>query len=99
MTINQGYIDKKFRGDRDIALKMHKYGCSIEKCYNMTDFLLLTKHDFEREKCLRRRMVGKHFKNHDNPQLTRCYLRAITIGQTFNDDIFCWKRHKFYSLG
>ena len=79
---------------------MHKYGCSIEKCNNMTDFLLLTKHDFEREKCLKKRMFGKHFENHDSPQLTRCYLRAITIGQTFNDNfVFVGKDTNFIPSG
>ena len=31
-------------------------------------------------------MFSKKFKNHNNPELTGCYLRAITLGQTFNDN-------------
>ena len=77
---------------------MNKYGCSIEKCNNMIDFLLLSKHDFEREKRLKR-MFGKFFENHDSPQLTRCYLCTITLGQTFNDDfVFVGKDANYIPL-
>ena len=31
-------------------------------------------------------MFGKKFENHDCPELTRSFLNAITLGQTFNDN-------------
>ena len=63
---------------------MNTYGCSIEKCNNIIDFLLLSKHDFENS--LKLKMFSKKFENHNSPELTGCYLRAITLGQTFNDN-------------
>ena len=31
-------------------------------------------------------MFGRVFKNHDCPELTKIFLNAITLSQTFNDD-------------
>ena len=86
LTINQNHIKSYYKQEKELVEKMNTYGCSIEKCDNIIDLLLLSKHDFEREKSLKMKMFGKKFENHDSPELTRCYLQAITLGQTFNDD-------------
>ena len=46
---------------------------------------MLTKHDFIRESDIKKKMFGKCFENHDCPELTRHFLNAITLGQTFMD--------------
>ena len=33
---------------------------------------------------LKRNMFGKDFENQDCPELTRCFLNAITLSQTFS---------------
>ena len=86
LTINQNHVKSYHKQGKELVEKMNTYGCSIEKCNNIIDFLLLSKHDFEREKSLKMKIFGKKFENHDSPELTRCYLRAITLGQTFNND-------------
>ena len=39
----------------------------------MIEFLLLTKHDFDRESTLKRNMFGKSFENHDCTELTKFF--------------------------
>ena len=100
LTINQNHVKSYYKQEKELVEKMNTYGCSIEKCNNIIDILLLSKHDFEREKSSKLKMFGKKFENHDSPELTRCYLRAITLGQTFNNDfVFCWKRHQPHPIG
>ena len=65
---------------------LDKCAFDVEWCYNMNNFLSLTKMDFEQEKTIKRHFFGKEFENMDCPDLTRTYLRAITLGQTFNDE-------------
>ena len=48
--------------------------------------LLLTKMDFMKESSIKSRLFGRQFENMDCPDLTKCYLRAITLSQMFNDD-------------
>ena len=67
MTINQNHIKSFYKQDKHMILKMNKYGCSVEKCNNMIDFLLLSKHDFEREKRLKRRMLVNFSKTTTAP--------------------------------
>ena len=52
----------------------------------MNEFLLLTKMDFTKKSSIKSRLLGRQFENMDCPNLTNCYLRAITLSQTFNDD-------------
>ena len=72
--------------DRDIIEKMNTYGCFVEWCNSMIEFLILTKHDFERDRLLKMNMFGEVFENHDCQELTLFFLNAVTLGQTFNDD-------------
>ena len=45
-------------------------------------------------------MFGKKFENHDCPELTRCFLNAITLGQTFDDNfIFVKSDHRDIPMG
>ena len=46
----------------------------------------MIKHNFDRESTLKRNMFGKSFENHDCPELTKFFLNAINLSQTFNDD-------------
>ena len=66
--------------------RLDKCAFNVEQCCNMNEFLLLAKMDFEREKMIKRCLFGKEFENMDCPDLMRTYLRAITLGQTFNDE-------------
>ena len=66
--------------------RLENYVFSIEKCDNMPDLLLLTKMDFEKECDIKEYLFGKSFENLDCPKLTSCFLRSITLSQTFNDD-------------
>ena len=62
------------------------YSFSVKKCGNIAYFLILTKRDFSKEYSIKERIFGKSFENIDCLSLTQCYTRAITLGQTFNDD-------------
>ena len=86
MIINQNCVRYYNSQEKDLTIKMNTYGCFVEKCNTMIDFLLLRKHDFLQERSLKESMFGKKFENHDCPELTRCFLNAITLGQTFNDN-------------
>ena len=66
--------------------RLENYAFSIEKCDNMRDLLLLMKMDFEKECDIKEYLFGKSFENLDCPKLTSCFLRSITLSQTFNDD-------------
>ena len=41
--------------------------------------------DFSQERYIKQRLFGKSFENMECPSLTKCYMRCITIGQTFSD--------------
>ena len=73
MMINHNCIPFYYNLSKELVKKMNTYACFVEKCDSMIDFLLLTKHDFRREKMLKRNMFGKDFENHDCPELTRCF--------------------------
>ena len=61
MIINQNCIRYYNSQDKDLTIKLNTYGCFIEKCNSMVDLLLLTKHDFLRERSLKESMFGKKF--------------------------------------
>ena len=86
MLMNNRNIRLYNAQDRDIIEKVNTYGCFVEWCNSMIEFLILTKHDFERERLLKINMFGKVFENHDCQELTSFFLNAVTLGQTFNDD-------------
>ena len=58
---------------------------NIEKCRDILDFITLIKMDFPQEAYIKRRLFGRQFENMTCPSLTKCYMRCITIGQTFSD--------------
>ena len=58
---------------------------NAEKCRNILDFIMLIKMDFPQEVYIKRRLFGRWFENMACPSLTKCYMRCITIGQTFSD--------------
>ena len=81
---------------------LDEYTFSIEKCVNVREFLILTKMDFTGEDAIKQRLFGKLFENVDCLELTKYYLRLITLTQTFNDnftfvgngiDILCSTMH------
>ena len=41
--------------------------------------------DFPQESYIKKRLFGQCFENMDCPSLTKCYMRCITLGQTFSD--------------
>ena len=65
--------------------KLVEYAFNIENCSSLRDFVLLTKMDFSQEHYIKRHLFGKSFENMECPSLTKCYMRCITIGQTFSD--------------
>ena len=100
MMINHNCIPFYYNLSKELLKKMNTYACFVDKCDSMIDFLSLTKHDFRREKMLKRNMFGKDFENHDSPELTRCFLNVITLSQTFNDGfIFTKGDQGFIPLG
>ena len=69
---------------------------NIEKCRNKLDFTTLIKMDFPQEAYIKRRLFGRRFENMACPSLTKCYMRCITIGQTFNDTFSFIELEKSY---
>ena len=60
----------------------------LPKCFQracILDFIMLIKMDFTQEAYIKRRLFGRQFENMACPSLTKCYMRCITIGQTFSD--------------
>ena len=45
----------------------------MERCNQMIEFLLLTKHDFDRESTLKQNMFGKSLENHNCPEFTKFF--------------------------
>ena len=68
------------------ALGLDDFAFNVEHCKNLTEFLVLTKMDFEQECYIKKRMYGKEFENMDCPSLVRNYLHAVTLLHMFNDD-------------
>ena len=69
MLMNHTNIKLYNSQEKDLIRKANSYGCSVERCNDLVEFLLLTKHDFQRESILKRNMFGKTFENHDCPEL------------------------------
>ena len=86
MLMNYRHINLYNSQDKDLIKKVNLYGCFMERCNHMIEFLLLTKHDFDRESTLKQNMFRKLFENHNCPEFTKFFLNAIALGQTFNDD-------------
>ena len=94
--INSVRMDNDFFID---IVHLEEYAFNIELCNNMNEFLLLTKMDFMKESSIKARLFGRQFENMDWPNLTKCYLRAITLSQTFNYDfVFVGKPRIFHVL-
>ena len=92
MMISHNCIPFYYNLTKELVKKMNTYACFVEKCNSMIDF--------RREKMLKPNMFGKDFENHDCPEFTRCFLNAITLSQTFNDDfIFTKGDQGFIPLG
>ena len=53
MMINHNCIPFYNNRYKELVKKMNTYACFVEKCNSMIDFLLLTKHDFHRERLLK----------------------------------------------
>ena len=97
LMINGVRMDNDFFND---IVRLEEYAFNVERCNDMTEFLLLTKMDFTTESSIKSRLFGRQFENMDCPDLTKCYLRAITLSQTFNDDfVFVGKPRIFLVLG
>ena len=58
---------------------------NVENCCSLRDFVILIKMDFPQENYIKRRLFEQCFENMDCPSLTKCYMRCITLGQTFSD--------------
>ena len=69
---------------------------NTEKCRNILDFIMLIKMDFPQEAYIKRRLFGRQFENMACPSLTKCYIRCITIGQTFSDTFSFIELEKSY---
>ena len=52
--------------------------------------------DFPQEVYIKRRLFGRWFENMACPSLTKCYMRCITIGQTFSDTFSFVELEKSY---
>ena len=57
---------------------------------------MLIKMDFPQEVYIKRRLFGRQFENMACPSLTKCYMRCITIGQTFSDTFSFVELEKSY---
>ena len=69
---------------------------NTEKCRNILDFITLIKMDFPQEVYVKRRLFGRRFENMACPSLTKCYMRCITIGQTFSNTFSFIELEKSY---
>ena len=69
---------------------------NTEKCRNILDFVTLIKMDFPQEAYIKRRLFGRQFENMACPSLTKCYMRCITIGQTFSNTFSFVELEKCY---
>ena len=58
----------------------------MEKCKSISEFLALTKLDFNQECYLKKRFFGKEFENFDCPTSTKNYLWCVTMSHTFHDN-------------
>ena len=54
--------------------------------------------DFPQEVYIKRRLFGRQFENMACPSLTKCYMRCITIGQTFSNMFSFIELEKSYIL-
>ena len=69
---------------------------NTEKHRNILDFITLIKMDFPQEVYIKRRLFGRRFENMACPSLTKCYMRCITIGQTFSNTFSFVELEKSY---
>ena len=76
--------------------ELHTKSFNTEKCRNILDFITLIKMDFPQEAYIKRRLLGRRFENMACPSLTKCYMRCITIGQTFRDTFSFIELEKCY---
>ena len=70
-------------------LHLEDYSFNVEKCKSISEFLVLTKLDFNQEHYLKKRFFGKEFENFDCSTLTKNYLLCMTMSHTFHDN-FCF---------
>ena len=83
VQINGVHFDYKYF--RSI-LHLDDFAFNVERCKNISEFLVLTKKDFEQEQYIKTRLYGKEFENMDCPNLVKNYLRGVMLSHTFNDD-------------
>ena len=76
--------------------ELHTKSFNKKKCRNILDFITLIKMDFPQEAYIKRRLFGRRFENMACPSLTKCYIRCITIGQTFSDTFSFIELEKCY---
>ena len=76
--------------------ELHTKSFNTEKCRNILDFITLIKMDFPQEAYIKRRLFGRRFENMACPSLTKCYMRCITISQTFSDTFSFIELEKCY---
>ena len=76
--------------------ELHTKSFNTEKCRNILDFITLIKMDFPQEVYIKRRLFGRQFENMACPSLTKCYMRCITISQTFSDTFSFIELEKCY---
>ena len=73
MLMNYRHINLYNSQDKDLIKKVNLYGCFMERCNHMIEFLLLTEHDFDRESTLKQNMFRKLFENHNCPEFMKFF--------------------------
>ena len=69
--------------------------CTIERCKNMMDFLLITRNEFTGIDAQQKESIfGKSFDNIDCPSVVNVCFRCCTLGQTFNDNFLLTRQRK-----
>ena len=77
--------------------KLLEDACTIERCKNMMDFLLITRNEFTGIDAQQKESIfGKSFDNIDCPSVVNVCFRCCTLGQTFNDNFSLTRRRKTY---
>ena len=78
--------------------KLLEDACTIERCKNMVDFLLITRNEFTGIDARQKESIfGKSFDNIDCPSVVNVCFRCCTLGQTFNDNFSLTRQRKTLS--
>ena len=75
--------------------KLLEDACTIERCKNMMDFLLITRNEFTGIDAQQKESIfGKSFDNIDCPSVVNVCFRCCTLGQMFNDNFSLTRQRK-----